>query len=79
MPSWTGGTHFFLLGGSLKNLCGDVGDTLVVAGGEIHKEEDVPIVDVAGDTEEAGGGQDEEGDEDAAILDDEAIAEGFVG
>ncbi len=79
MPSRTGGTHFFLLGGSFTNLCGDVGNTFIVAGGEIDKEEDVPIVDVAGDTEEAGGGQDEEGDEDAAVLDDEAIAEGFIG
>ncbi len=59
MPSWTGGTHLFLLGRGLPHLCRDVGDAFIVAGGEIDEEKDVPIVDVAIDTEEAGGGQDE--------------------
>jgi len=56
MPSRTGGAHFFLLGGSIPHLCGDVGDTFIVAGGEIHKEIDVPIVDIVKETEEEGGG-----------------------
>ena len=50
-----------------------------MARGEIDKEEDVPIVDGAVETEEERGGQNEEGDEDTAVFDNEAVAEGFVG
>jgi hypothetical protein len=33
-----------------------VGDTVIVAGGEINEEVNVPIVDVVEETEEEGGG-----------------------
>lgn len=56
MPSRTGGAHFLLKFGSLLHLGRDLGDAVIVAGGEIHEEVDVPIVDVVEETEEEGGG-----------------------
>ena len=55
-----------------------MGNTFIVAGGQIDKQTNVPIVNVAEETEEEGDGEEENCDEDTTVLDDEAITEGFV-